>query len=75
MTQAKTIDGKAKAAELSADISAATAALVASRNVKPGLAVVIICEDPASQVYVRNKKRTAEACGFNSIQHTLPEDA
>ena len=55
MTQAKTIDGKAKAAELSADISAATAALVASRNVKPGLAVVIIGEDPASQVYVRTK--------------------
>jgi methylenetetrahydrofolate dehydrogenase (NADP+)/methenyltetrahydrofolate cyclohydrolase len=74
MTQAKTIDGKAKAAELSADISAATAELVTSRNVKPGLAVVIIGEDPASQVYVRNKKRTAEACGFNSVQHTLPED-
>ena len=35
---------------------------------------LIIGEDPASQVYVRNKKRTAEACGFNSIQHTLPED-
>ena len=73
MTQATTIDGKAKAAELSAEISAATTELVRSRNIKPGLAVVIIGEDPASQVYVRNKKRTAEACGFNSVQHTLAE--
>ena len=61
MTQATTIDGKAKAAELSTEISAATAELVRSRNIKPGLAVVIIGEDAASQVYVRNKKRTAEA--------------
>ncbi len=74
MSQAKIIDGKAKAAELSANISAATAELVKSRNIKPGLAVVIIGEDPASQVYVRNKKRTAEACGFKSVQHTLAED-
>jgi len=74
MTQATTIDGKAMAAELSAEISAATAKLVANGKTKPGLAVVIIGEDPASQVYVRNKKRTAEACGFNSVQHTLAEN-
>lgn len=73
MTQATIIDGKAKAAELSAELSATTAELVRSRNIKPGLAVVIIGEDPASQVYVRNKKRTAEACGFNSVQHNLAE--
>jgi len=73
MTQATIIDGKAKAAELSAELSATTAELVRSRNIKPGLAVVIIGEDPASQVYVRNKKRTAEACGFNSVQHKLAE--
>ena len=36
--------------------------------------MVIIGEDPASQVYGRNKKRRAEACGFHSVQHTLPED-
>jgi methylenetetrahydrofolate dehydrogenase (NADP+)/methenyltetrahydrofolate cyclohydrolase len=36
--------------------------------------VVIIGEDPASQVYVRNKKRTADACGFHSVQHSLPAD-
>jgi len=74
MTTAKIIDGKAKAAELSASIASETEALVASSGVQPGLAVVIVGEDPASQVYVRNKKRTAEACGFHSVQHTLTED-
>jgi methylenetetrahydrofolate dehydrogenase (NADP+)/methenyltetrahydrofolate cyclohydrolase len=43
-------------------------------GIKPGLAVVIIGEDPASQVYVRNKKRTAESCGFHSVRHSLPAD-
>ena len=75
MTNAKRIDGKAMAADLSETVSARTADLVARTGVKPGLTVVIVGEDPASQVYVRNKKRTAEACGFNSVQHTMPEDA
>ncbi len=74
MSSAKVIDGKAKAAELAEEIKARTAALVARTGVKPGLTVVIVGEDPASQVYVRNKKRTAETCGFNSVQHSLPED-
>jgi methylenetetrahydrofolate dehydrogenase (NADP+)/methenyltetrahydrofolate cyclohydrolase len=74
MATAIRIDGKAKAAEISEEITAETAALLRDQGIKPGLAVVIIGEDPASQVYVRNKKRTAEACGFNSIQHTLPAD-
>jgi methylenetetrahydrofolate dehydrogenase (NADP+)/methenyltetrahydrofolate cyclohydrolase len=75
MAQATIIDGKAKAAGLSEDISARTAALVERTGVRPGLAVVIVGEDPASQVYVRNKKRTAESCGFHSVQHSLPGDA
>ena len=74
MSSASIIDGKAKAAELSESIKATTAALLSEHNLKPGLAVVIVGEDPASQVYVRNKKRTAESCGFHSVQHTLPED-
>jgi len=74
MTLAKRIDGKAKAAELAESITRDTAALLDEHGIKPGLAVIIIGEDPASQVYVRNKKRTAEACGFNSVQHTLAED-
>jgi methylenetetrahydrofolate dehydrogenase (NADP+)/methenyltetrahydrofolate cyclohydrolase len=75
MTKAVIIDGKAKAAELSVAIAAATEVLVNRSGIKPGLAVVIVGEDPASQVYVRNKKRTAESCGFHSVQHTLAEDA
>ena len=75
MTNAIRIDGKAMAADLSARITEETAALLNDHGLVPGLAVVIIGEDPASQVYVRNKKRTAEACGFHSIQHSLPEDA
>jgi methylenetetrahydrofolate dehydrogenase (NADP+)/methenyltetrahydrofolate cyclohydrolase len=73
MTDAIRIDGKAKAAELSDSIRASTEALLATSGLRPGLAVVIVGEDPASQVYVRNKKRTAEACGFKSVQHTLPD--
>ena len=74
MASAIRIDGKAKAAELTEKIKEETAALARDHGVKPGLAVVIIGEDPASQVYVRNKKRTAEACGFHSLQHSLPAD-
>jgi len=74
MTVAKRIDGKAKAAELAESITKQSAALLAEHGIKPGLAVVIIGEDPASQVYVRNKKRTAEACGFHSVQHTIAAD-
>jgi methylenetetrahydrofolate dehydrogenase (NADP+)/methenyltetrahydrofolate cyclohydrolase len=75
MTKATLIDGKAMAAALSASITQATALLAAEQNIRPGLAVVIVGEDPASEVYVRNKKRTAESCGFHSVQHTLPADA
>ncbi len=75
MATATRIDGKAKAAELSAAISAETETLFQEHNLKPGLAVVIVGENPASRVYVRNKKRTAEACGFHSEQHMLGDDA
>ena len=74
MPSAIRIDGKARAAELTEKIREETAALARDHGVKPGLAVVIIGEDPASQVYVRNKKRTAESCGFHSVRHSLPDD-
>jgi len=74
MATATRIDGKALAAELSASIAAETESLLEEHGIRPGLDVVIVGEDPASQVYVRNKKRTAEACGFRSVQHSLPED-
>ena len=75
MTAAKRIDGKTKAAQLADSITRETAKLLDEHGIRPGLAVVIIGEDPASQVYVRNKKRTAESCGFHSVQHTLDSDA
>jgi len=75
MSSAHRIDGKAKAAELSDAISIETAQLLKEHDLTPGLAVVIVGEDPASQVYVRNKKRTAEACGFHSEQHSVAADS
>jgi methylenetetrahydrofolate dehydrogenase (NADP+)/methenyltetrahydrofolate cyclohydrolase len=66
------IDGKARAAALTGQITAETAEFVLRHGLRPGLAVVIVGDDPASEVYVRNKKRTAEACGFFSVQHSLP---
>jgi len=70
MSGATLIDGKAMAAELTESIQREAAELTAA-GVKPGLAVVIVGEDPASQVYVRNKQRTAERCGFHSVKHSL----
>ena len=66
------IDGKAMAASISARITDETRALKGAHGLVPGLAVVIVGEDAASQVYVRNKQRTAEACGFHSVKHALP---
>ena len=74
MSNAIRIDGKAKAAELSEEITAETAELLEQHGLQPGLAVVIIGEDPASQVYVRNKGKRAEGCGFYSVQHSLDAD-
>ena len=75
MASAVLIDGKTKAAELTASIKKSTAELLATSGIKPGLAVVMVGENPASEVYVRNKKRTAEACGFHSVRHALPSES
>ena len=74
MASAAIIDGKAKAAELTASITESTAELLESTGIRPGLAAVMVGEDPASAVYVRNKKRTAESCGFHSVRHALASD-
>ena len=67
----KTIDGKAFAAKLQQEITGKVATLKANHNVTPGLAVVLVGEDPASQVYVRSKgKRTVET-GMKSVEHKL----
>ena len=71
---AKLIDGKARAARLRADVREAVSALKAGPGVRPGLAVVLVGEDPASQVYVANKVRQTEECGMRSIEHRLPAE-
>lgn len=74
MSQAAVIDGKAFAADLRARVGVAAAAFEAKAGRKAGLAVVLVGEDPASQVYVRNKgKQTIEA-GMASFEHKLPAD-
>ncbi len=71
---ARTIDGKSVAATIIEKVKEARDRLMSELAVKPGLAVVLVGEDPASAVYVRNKSRTAEECGFHSEQHTLPAE-
>lgn len=71
---AEIIDGRRVAAGVVAAVKLATEALVAEAGVTPGLAVVLVGEDPASQVYVGSKSRTARECGFHSVQHTLPAE-
>lgn len=68
------IDGKAQAAVLNQKTKAEVASLKANHGFTPTLAVVLVGEDPASQVYVRNKVRTAEEIGINSLEFKLPQD-
>jgi methylenetetrahydrofolate dehydrogenase (NADP+)/methenyltetrahydrofolate cyclohydrolase len=69
---AQLIDGKAIAAEVRAELTALVAARPAGQR-PPGLAVVQVGEDPASTVYVRNKKQASEGCGMRSFGYDLPE--
>ena len=68
------INGKDVAASVIDQIKSSTQALEASAGVKPGLAVVLVGTDPASQAYVGSKSKMAKECGFKSVQHSLPED-
>ncbi len=68
------IDGKASAAKLREKIAAHAAELKAAHGLQPGLATVLVGNDPASEVYVRNKGKTAEALGFRSVHIALPAD-
>jgi len=70
---ARIIDGKARAERATEEIKARIAARVAAGKPPPGLAVVLVGENPASQVYVRNKRRTTEAIGMKSYSYDLPE--
>jgi methylenetetrahydrofolate dehydrogenase (NADP+)/methenyltetrahydrofolate cyclohydrolase len=68
------IDGKASAAKLREKIAAEAARLKSAHGLVPGLATVLVGHDPASEVYVRNKGKTAEALGFKSVHVALPAD-
>ncbi|HKQ94380.1 MAG TPA: bifunctional methylenetetrahydrofolate dehydrogenase/methenyltetrahydrofolate cyclohydrolase FolD [Aestuariivirgaceae bacterium] len=70
--KAKIIDGKAYAERLRSRIAAAVAELKSRSGLTPGLAVVLVGEDPASQVYVRNKHKQTLEAGMNSWEHRLP---
>ena len=71
---ARIIDGKAFAEQVREKVAAHVARLKADHGITPGLAVVLVGEDPASQVYVRNKgKQTLEA-GMQSFEHKLPAE-
>lgn len=69
------IDGKAIAAEVRTEVAKGVAALQTSKGIVPGLAVVLVGEDPASQVYVRNKGRQTIEVGMKSIEHKLSAEA
>ena len=70
----KVIDGKAYAESLRARIAVAAAQFEVHAGRKAGLAVVLVGEDPASQVYVRSKGKQTVACGMNSFEYRLPAD-
>ncbi len=71
---AYTIDGKAIAAKVRADVAADVARIKSEHGFQPGLAVVLVGEDPASKVYVRNKAQQTVEVGMQSFEHKLSED-
>lgn len=71
---AKIIDGKAFAARVRSDVAAHVAAMKTNAGITPGLAVVLVGEDPASRVYVKNKHASTIEVGMNSFEHRLPAE-
>jgi methylenetetrahydrofolate dehydrogenase (NADP+)/methenyltetrahydrofolate cyclohydrolase len=65
---------KAVAADVVTKVRIAAEKLIAETGVVPGIAVVIVGHDPASQVYVASKGKKAKECGFHSVEHALPSD-
>src|SRR5215468_12013916 len=68
------IDGKAIAADLRARVAGEVARVKHAHGLTPGLAVVLVGNDPASEVYVRSKHRETQAAGMASFDHKLPAD-
>ena len=75
MSEARIIDGKAFAAEVRAGVARDVADLKEKHGLTPGLAVVLVGEDPASEIYVRNKGRQTLEAGMQSFEHRLPDTA
>ena len=75
VTEAALIDGAAIAATLRQRIAAAVSTLHQEHRITPGLAAVLVGDDPASQVYVRSKARACTAAGIVSFEHRLPADS
>lgn len=67
------IDGKKVSAQVKAQVAQQTKELQNKTGLTPGLAVILVGEDPASKVYVNNKKKACEEVGFNSFEYKLPE--
>lgn len=74
MSAAQVIDGKEIAAKVRAEVAAEVARLQKEHGLKPGLAVVLVGEDPASKVYVANKAKQTVEVGMNSWEHRLPAE-
>ena len=74
MAGTQIIDGKKIAADVRAEVAAEVARLIKEHGVKPGLAVVLVGEDPASKVYVKNKAQQTNEVGMNSWEHKLPAE-
>ncbi len=75
MSEAKIIDGKAFAAGVREKVGRQVAALTQAHGIKPGLAVVLVGEDPASQVYVRSKGKATVEAGMESFEFRMPDTA
>ncbi len=73
MSEAHRIDGKAFAESLRGKVDEVAASFESRAHRKAGLAVVLVGDDPASQIYVRNKGKQTAECGMNSFEHLLPE--
>jgi len=71
---AEIIDGKQISADIRAELAEEVKKMESEHGIKPGLAVILVGEDPASQVYVNNKEKACLDIGFNSIKHVLPAE-
>lgn len=75
MPQAQIIDGKIYSERVRAEVAQEVARLRRDHEIQPGLAVIVVGDDPASQVYVKSKGEQSLAAGMHSVTHRLPADA